>query len=58
MLKVYEPRHEISNNMVRATSKALIRAIASRLNILLTDHHLEFLSLSGGCTGSSESTHV
>ena len=25
---------------------------------LLTDHHLEFLSLTGGCTGSSESTHV
>ena len=25
---------------------------------LLTDPHLEFLSLKGGCTGSSESTHV
>ena len=25
---------------------------------LLTDHHLEFLSLKGGCTGSSESTLV
>ena len=25
---------------------------------LLTEHHLEFLSLRGGCTGSSESTHV
>ena len=25
---------------------------------LLTDHHLEFLSLKGGCTCSSESTHV
>ena len=25
---------------------------------LLTGHHLEFLSLTGGCTGSSESTHV
>ena len=23
---------------------------------LLTDHHLEFLSLKGGCIGSSEST--
>ena len=23
---------------------------------LLTEHHLEFLSLTGGCTGSSEST--
>ena len=25
---------------------------------LLTEHHLEFLSLKGGCTGSSVSTHV
>ena len=25
---------------------------------LLTDHHLEFLSLKGGCTGASESTLV
>ena len=25
---------------------------------LLTEHHLKFLSLKGGCTGSSESTHV
>ena len=24
---------------------------------LLTEHHLEFLSLNGGCTGLSESTH-
>ena len=24
----------------------------------LTEHHLEFLSLKRGCTGSSESTHV
>ena len=24
----------------------------------LTEHHLEFLSLKGGCTGSSESTLV
>ena len=23
---------------------------------LLTEHHLEFLSMKGGCTGSSEST--
>ena len=42
-LLTYEPRHEISNNVVCATSKvsdqpaharSLIRAIASRLNIL------------------------
>ena len=25
---------------------------------LLTEQHLELLSLKGGCTGSSESTHV
>ena len=25
---------------------------------LLIEHHLEFLSLKGGCRGSSESTHV
>ena len=25
---------------------------------LLTEHNLEFLSLKGGCTGSSESIHV
>ena len=25
---------------------------------LLTEHHLEFLSLTGGCTESSESPHV
>ena len=40
----------------------LIRAFASRLNILclklLTEHHLEFVSLKGGCTGSSKSTLV
>ena len=55
----YEPVHEISNNVVCATSKAsdqpahtrsLIRAFANRLNILmsvnlLAEHHLEFLSL-------------
>ena len=26
--------------------------------MLLTEHHLEFLSLKGGCTDSSESIHV
>ena len=25
---------------------------------LMTKHHLEFLSFKGGCSGSSESTHV
>ena len=65
-------RLRVSNNVVCATSEAsdqpahtrsLIRAFASRLSNsmtvkLLTEHHLEFLSLKGGCRGSSESTHV
>ena len=47
----FEPRHEISNNAVYATSKgsdqpahtrSLIRAFASRLDKLLTEHHLGF----------------
>ena len=65
----YEPWHESSNNLVCATSKSsdqpahtrsLIRACASRLSRpfyyvkLLTEHHLKFLSLAGGCRGSSE----
>ena len=71
MKLTFEPVHEISNNVVCATSKAsdqpahtrsLIRAFASRLSILivklLTEHHLECLSLKGGCRGSSEYTHV
>ena len=66
---LYEPQYEISNNVVCAPSKVsdqpahtrnLIRAIASRLNVLsvklLIKHHLEFLSLTGGCTDLSEST--
>ena len=69
---LFEPVHEISNNVVCATSKAsdqpahtrsLIRAFASHLNNsmivkLLTEHHLECLSLKGGCRGLSESTLV
>ena len=41
---------------------SLIRAFASRSNILwlkpLSEYHLEFISLKGGCTCSSESTLV
>ena len=42
---------------------SLIRAFASHLNDsmtieLLTEYHLEFLSLEGGCTGPSETTLV
>ena len=52
----FEQLHKISNNVVCATSKAadqpvhtriLIRSFASRLNKLLTEHHLEFLSYKG-----------
>ena len=59
--------HEISNSVVYATSKgwdqpahtrSLIRAFASRLSILLIEHHFEFLSLKGVCRCSSESTLV
>ena len=67
---IYEPQHVISNNVICATSKgsdqpahtrSLIRAFASTLEYymtlrLLTEHNLEFISLKGGCTGSSEST--
>ena len=65
--KDFEPQHDISNNVVYATNKAsdqpartriLIRAFASCLNISLTEYHLEFLSLKGGCIGSRESTIV
>ena len=68
---IYEPPHKISNNVVCATRKAsdqpahmrsLISGFASRLNILSvklrTEHHLEFLSFKGGCTGSTEPTLV
>ena len=61
----------ISNNVVCATSKGpdqpaytrrLIRGFASRLYSmtvkLLTELHLEFLSLKGDCMGASESTLV
>ena len=72
--KRIEPRHEISNNVMCTNSKdsdqptqtgSQIRAFASRLSTpysmivkLLTEHHLEFLSLKGGCRGSYESTHI
>ena len=70
LMETFEPGHEIFNNVVFATSKAsdqpahtrsLTRAFASRLTKsvkLLTEHHLEFLSLKVGCTSSSESTLV
>ena len=68
----YEPRHEISNNVVCGTSKgfrparayaqsdqSLCLSLENSMSVkLLTEHHLEFLVLKGGYTGSSESTLV
>ena len=69
LLMANEPRHEISNNVnnvICATSKAsdqsdqsLCLSLVYSMRVkLLPGHHLEFLSLKGGCTGSSESTIV
>ena len=56
IINIIEPRHEISNNVVCATSEASDLSIClsleySRSVKLLTEHHLQFLSLKGGCTG-------
>ena len=41
------------------SDQSLCSSIEYSMNVkLLTEHHLEFLSLKGGCTGSSESTLV
>ena len=58
---IIEPRHEISNNMEGATSKGSDQPGPTQLEYslsvkLLTEHHLEFVSLKGGCTGWSECT--
>ena len=63
----FEPVHEISNNLVCATNKDSDQPAHTSLCLsleysmivkLLTERHLEFLSLKGGCTGSSEFTLV
>ena len=66
-----EPRHWISNNVVCATSKVsdqlricadcqrLCQSLEYFMSVkLLIEHYLDFLSLKGVCTGSSESTLV
>ena len=53
----YEPVHEISNNVVYATSKGSDQP-AHMIVRLLTKHNLKFLRLKVGCTGSSESTNA
>ena len=64
MTLLYEPVHGISNNVVYATSNAsdqpaqyaqsdqsLCLSLEFSMSVkLLTEHHLEFLSLKGGCT--------
>ena len=40
-----------------AKSFCLSREYSTNIK-LTTEHHLEFLSLKGGCTGTSDSTHV
>ena len=65
---ISEPQHDICNDVIcncvtskcsdqAAHTRRLNRAFASRL-ILLTEHHLKFLSSKAGCTGMSESTLV
>ena len=71
MMVIYEPQHEISNNGMCdqqrlrpacadvQSDQSLCQSLEYFLNImLLTEHHLEILSLTGGCTCSSESTLV
>ena len=66
-LVIFEPWHEISNTVVCVTSKgsdqpahqSLCESLQYSMSVkLLTEHHLEFLSLKGGCTCSSVSTLV
>ena len=41
------------------TDQSLCKSLEYFMNVkLLTEHHLEFLSLKGGCRGSFESTLV
>ena len=41
------------------TDQSICKSLEYSMNIkLLTEHHLEFLRLKGGCAGSSESTLV
>ena len=67
----YEPRHEISNNVVciqqslrsacayAQSDQSFCLSLEYSMRVkLLTDHHLEFISLKGGCTDSTESTPV
>ena len=63
----YEPVHEISSDQQSLRSacahaqsdQSLCLSLEYPMSVkLLTEHHLRFLSLKGGCTGSSEYTLV
>ena len=67
MLNSYEPWQEISNNQQSLRSacayaqsdQSLCKSLEYSMSVkLLAEHHLDFLSLKGGCTGSSKSTLV
>ena len=55
-----EPVHETSISVVYAQSdQSLCLSLEYSMSVkLLTEYHLEFLSLKGGCTGSPEATLV
>ena len=57
---IIEPPHEITSNVAYAQSdQSLCWLLEYSINFkLLTEQHLEFLSLSRGCTGLSVSTLV
>ena len=67
----YEPVHEISNNVICdkqslrsacayvQSDQSLCLSLEYSMTVkLLSEHHLEFLHLKGGCTGLPESTNV
>ena len=72
VLTIIKPRHEISKQYgmcsqqslrsacaYAQTDQSLCKSLEFSVSIkLLTEYNLEFLSLKGGCTGSSESTLV
>ena len=58
MWYVRSTKPQISLRIRAVWSEPLLVALYSMIVKLLTEHHLECLSLKGGCTGWSESTHV
>ena len=61
MWYVRPTKPQISLRAYAQTDQSLCRSLEYAINNsvkLLAEHHLEFLSLKGGCTGSSESSLV